>query len=88
MKFLILLVAGFLIHLLRDYDRARTTISNSDYIKKNSLKIVGSFIMSLCLFAVLRVDSEITGIAALTVGYSGDSFFRYLIEKNFPNAKF
>ena len=88
MKYIILLLAGFLIHIIRDYDRARATTSRADYIKKNSLKIVGSFILSLCLFVVLNLDYEVTGIASLTIGYSGDSFFRYLIDKNWPNARF
>lgn len=87
-KLLLLLIAGFIVHIIRDYDRARSVQSASEYIKKNSLKIVGSFILSLCLFVVLEVDGDLSGIASLTVGYSGSSFFKYLIEKNFPYARF
>lgn len=87
-KLLLLLIAGFIVHIIRDYDRARANESASDYIKKNNLKIVGSFILSLCLFVVLEVDGDLSGIASLTVGYSGSSFFKYLIDKNFPYARF
>lgn len=85
---LILLLAGFLVHLIRDYDRARATTSSKDYLKKNDLKIIGSFILSVCLFAIVSIENNINGITALFVGYAGDSFFRYLIEKNYPNARF
>lgn len=87
-KLLLLLIAGFIVHIIRDYDRARALETSAEYLKKNNLKIVGSFILSLCLFVVLEVDGELSGIASLTVGYSGSSFFKYLIEKNFPYAKF
>ena len=85
---LILLIAGFLVHLLRDYDRYRANSTAVDYLKKNNLKIVGSFILSLCLFVIVKVDFELSGITALALGYSGDSFFRYLINKKYPNARF
>jgi hypothetical protein len=87
-KLLLLLIAGFIVHIIRDYDRARATQSSADYLKKNSLKIVGSFILSLCLFVVCELDSELSGLTSLTIGYSGSSFFKYLLEKNFPYAKF
>lgn len=87
-KLLLLLIAGFAVHIIRDYDRARMNNSSVDYLKKNSLKIAGSFIMSCCLFVVLEVDGDLSGIASLTVGYSGSSFFKYLIDKNWPNARF
>lgn len=85
---LILLLAGFLVHILRDYDRSRANNTSKEYLKKNSLKIVGSFILSLCLFVIVKVDLELSGITALTLGYSGDSFFRYLLNKKYPYAKF
>ena len=85
---LILLLAGFLVHILRDYDRDRAKTTSAEYLKKNSLKIVGSFILSLCLFVIVKVDLELSGITSLTLGYSGDSFFRYLLNKKYPYAKF
>jgi hypothetical protein len=85
---LILLLAGFLIHIIRDYDREREKCTSKEYLKKNSLKIVGSFILSLSLFVVVKVDLELSGLTSLTLGYSGDSFFRYLLNKNFPYARF
>jgi len=88
MIYLTFLFVGFILHLLRDYDRNRDSLSSKEYIKKNSLKIVGSFILSLCLYVIIRVDGDINGITSLTLGYSGSSFFKYLLEKNFPNARF
>jgi hypothetical protein len=88
MIYLIFLLAGFLVHLLRDYDRARPHTPGKEYLKKNSLKITGSFILSLCIFAIINLEDNINGITALTLGYAGDSFFRYLIDKNYPNARF
>ena len=38
MIYLIFLLAGFLVHLIRDYDRARSHMNANDYIKKNGLK--------------------------------------------------
>lgn len=84
MIYLILLFCGFIIHVVRDYDRKRTT----DYLKKNDLKILSSLILSCCLFAIVRVDYELNGITSLALGYSGDSFFRYLIDKKFPDVRF
>ena len=88
MIYLLFLFVGFILHILRDYDRNRESLSSKEYIKKNSLKIVGSFILSLCLYVIIRVDGDINGITSLTLGYSGSSFFKYLLEKNFPNARF
>jgi hypothetical protein len=88
LKLLLLLIAGFIVHIIRDYDRARATETSADYLKKNNLKIVGSFILSLCLFVVCELDGELSGFTSLTLGYSGSSFFKYLLEKNFPYAKF
>jgi hypothetical protein len=88
MIYLTFLFVGFILHILRDYDRNRDSLSSKEYIKKNSLKIVGSFILSLCLYVIIRVDGDINGITSLTLGYSGSSFFKYLLEKNFPNARF
>jgi hypothetical protein len=88
MIYLTFLFVGFILHILRDYDRNRNSLSNKEYIKKNSLKIVGSFILSLCLYVIIKVDGDINGITSLTLGYSGSSFFKYLLEKNFPNARF
>jgi hypothetical protein len=85
---LILLLAGFFVHILRDYDRDRAKTTSAEYLKKNSLKIVGSFILSLCLFVIVKVDLELSGITSLTLGYSGDSFFRYLLNKKYPYAEF
>ena len=88
MIYLTFLFVGFILHILRDYDRNRDSLSSKEYIKKNSLKIVGSFILRLCLYVIIRVDGDINGITSLTLGYSGSSFFKYLLEKNFPNARF
>ena len=88
MIYLIFLLAGFLLHILKVYDRMRLIETREEFIKKNSLKILGSFILSLCLFAIIRIDGDINGITSLTIGYSGSSFFKYLLDKNFPNARF
>jgi len=88
MMYVVFLLIGFLLHILKVYDNSRGKITKEEFIKKNSLKITGSFILSLCLFVIIKLDSGIDGITSLTVGYSGSSFFKYLLEKNFPNARF
>lgn len=85
---LIFFVCGWLVHLIRDFDRHRNNITSKEYLKKNSLKILGSFILTLCILVILSIENNINGITALTLGYSGESFFRYLLDKHFPYAKF
>jgi len=88
MMYLVFLLVGFLLHILKVYDNSRERETKEEFIKKNSLKILGSFILSLCLFAIISIDAKIDGFTSLTLGYSGSSFFKYLLEKNFPNARF
>ena len=85
---LIFFVCGWLVHLIRDFDRYRSNVTGKDYLKKNSLKLIGSFILTLCTLVILTIENSIDVFTALTLGYAGDSFFRYLLDKRFPYAKF
>lgn len=84
----IFFLCGWLVHLIRDFDRHRANTSSKEYLKKNGLKITGSFILTLCILGILSIENNLDGITALAVGYAGESFFRYILDKKYPYARF
>ena len=85
---IVFFICGWLVHLIRDFDRHRNTTNSKEYLKKNSLKLIGSFILTLAILSILSIENNLDGITALTLGYTGESFFRYLLDKKFPYARF
>jgi uncharacterized membrane protein YoaT (DUF817 family) len=75
----ILFFIGFALHIYRDYQRWKDNTTISEYLKIHARDLVASFVISCCLFYIAQVEHQLSLITSLSLGYAGDSFFRFAI---------
>ena len=71
---------GFFIHVARDYQRYKDNLFFMEYYKIVKYDLITSLVISCCLVIIADIDNSLNNITALTLGYAGDSFFRFIIK--------
>lgn len=81
---LLFAAVGFLAHAVRKYDSYRLRAyppSLYEYLRVNGLNIIVSALLSFSLVMGGILDNAINWETAIAVGYAGDNFFRYLLDR-------
>jgi hypothetical protein len=82
-NYLLMLLAGWLMHIGKIYYPEKNNISFITFLQDHAFEFAGSWLLCLCIWYGSYLDGQTTYLGALTIGYSVNSIWQGIKNNHF-----